>query len=394
MSEETAGSARTLTRRSFLTRSSAISLLGQSALTAGLFAAANSARGATLLQDADESEGDGIQWHDVRDWGLEGRGYSDTESYFDRLPARAKGIVRSAVWGLSRHSAGMMVRFRTNATAIHTDHAVTSSNLSMPHMPATGVSGLDLYAQDTDASWKWVAVTRPASQEMNGQIVSGLDEGTRNFSVYLPLYNGTSRLRIGVPKGSTFEPIAPRTGKPIVFYGTSITHGACASRPGMPHPAILGRRLDCPVINLGFSGNGKMEATVGQFLTELDPAAYVIDCLPNMSAAEVTSNTIPLVKQLRAAHPKVPLVLVEDRSYPAGWIKRSMLDRNLSSRESLKKQYQLLLEAGVEGLYYVDGESLLSQDRDDTTDGSHPSDLGFYRHADAMEPILRQAMNV
>lgn len=333
-----------------------------------------------------------LQWADIRDWGVEGRGFSDTESYFDRLPGRAKGVVRDAVWGLSRHSAGMMVRFRTDATEIHVDYGVTSATLAMPHMPATGVSGLDLYAADTDGTWKWVAVVAPKTQQTKAKVVSGLAPGKRDFAIYLPLYNGTEFLKIGVPGSADFEPVAPRSEKPIVFYGTSITHGACASRPGMPHPSILGRRLDVPVINLGFSGNGRMEAEVGQFLAELDPCVYVIDCLPNMTAGEVTAKTIPLVKQLRAAHPETPIVLVEDRSYSGSWLITAQRERNEASRKALKQQYQHLLDAGTERLAYIDGESLLGADRDDTTDGSHPSDLGFYRHADAFEPVLRKIL--
>ncbi len=361
-------------RRAFLTSS----IAGFSALT---------------LNSRSYASSQELQWFDVRDWGLEGRGFADTESFYDRFPARAKGIVPDAVWGLSRHSAGMMVRFRTDAAQIHADYSVTSSRLAMPHMPATGVSGLDLYGLDTDDHWKWIAVTRPESQQMNVPLVSGLTAGQRDFAVYLPLYNGTQHLKIGVPEGARFEPIPPRTEKPIVFYGTSITHGACASRPGMPHPAILGRRLNRPVINLGFSGSGRMESTVGKFLAELDPAVYVIDCLPNMAAAQVTERTVPLVRQLRAAHPKVPIVLVEDRSYSNSWILENQKQRNETSRAAFKEQYQQLLDAGVDLLHYIDGESLLGADRDDTTDGSHPSDLGFFRHADAFEPVLKLALN-
>jgi lysophospholipase L1-like esterase len=333
-----------------------------------------------------------LQWADVRDWGVEGRAFRDTEAYYDRLPLRAKGVVREAVWNLSRHSAGMMVRFRTDAAEIHVDYAVTSSNLAMPHMPATGVSGLDLYAQDDDGRWKWVAVVAPKTQAVRQPIVTGLRQGLRNYAVYLPLYNGTEFLKLGVPTSAMFESVRPREDKPIVFYGTSITHGACASRPGMPHPSILGRRLNRPVINLGLSGNGRMEATVGQFLTEIDAAVFVIDCLPNMNAEEVIANTQPLVRQIRTVHGSVPIILVEDRSYSGSWLLDSQRTRNESSRKALRSQYQQLLDAGVDKLSYIDGESLLGADRDDTTDGSHPSDLGFQRHADAMEPVLRNAL--
>ena len=358
----------------------------------GFLSAASSAVATVCVRREIAADESAVNWADVRDWGVEGRAFNDTEKYFDRLPARAKGVVRDAVWNLSRHSAGMLVRFRTDATEIHADYSVTSSNLAMPHMPATGVSGLDLYATDTDGSWKWVAVVAPKTQQVQTKIVSGIRAGERDYAIYLPLYNGTETLRVGVPMGAKFQPIAPRTQSPILFYGTSITHGACASRPGMPHPAILGRRLNRPVINLGFSGNGRMEAEVGQFLTELDTAVYVIDCLPNMAADEVAAKTEPLVQQLRKARPQTPIVLVEDRSYSGSWLLDGQRERNTSSRAALKAAYQKLLDAGVSGLHYVDGESLLGADRDDTTDGSHPSDLGFQRHADAIEPILRRAL--
>ena len=334
-----------------------------------------------------------LQWADVRDWGVEGRAFNDTEAWFDRLPGRAKGVVRDSVWNLSRHSAGMLVHFRTDATQIHVDYAVTSETLAMPHMPATGVSGLDLYGRTDDGSWKWVAVVAPKTREIKQQFVDGLRPGERDYAIYLPLYNGTQSLRIGVPAATKFQPIPPRTQQPIVFYGTSITHGACASRPGMPHPAILGRRLNRPVVNLGFSGNGRMEIEVGRFLAEIDAAAFVIDCLPNITAADVTARTQPLVKLLREARPQTPIVLVEDRSYSSSWLISSQAERNLTSRNALQQQYKQLLDAGIEKLFYVDGESLLGDDRDDTTDGSHPSDLGFFRHAEALEPVLRNALD-
>lgn len=354
------------------------------------FLAASAAVLSSGLPTASASRSNELDWHDVRDWGVEGKGFDDTEAWFDRLPARAKGRVREAVWNLSRHSAGMMVRFRTDATEIHADYELRSPGLALPHMPATGVSGLDLYAVAPDGRSRWVSVVRPTQREMKLAIASGLAPGMREYSIYLPLYNGTKRLSIGTPAGTVFEPLAPRSEKPIVFYGTSITHGACASRPGMPHPAILGRSLNRPVINLGFSGNGKLESEVGEFLTELDPSVYVLDCLPNMTGEEVKARTENFVRQLRQTHPTVPIVLVEDRTYSNAWIRPSLQRRNDTSRAELQAAYQRLLDAGTDRLSYLPGAGLLAGD--DTTDGSHPSDLGFYRQAQAFEPVLRTAL--
>lgn len=334
-----------------------------------------------------------IVWHDVQEWGVEGRGFNDTESFYDRLPAKAKSTVRESVWGLSRHSAGMLTRFRTNATTLHVSYEVTSKNLAMPHMPATGVSGLDLYAKDLDGRWKWVAVLPPSNPVIKQQWVSGLTPGLREYAVYLPLYNGVKYLKIGIPKTAEWEPLIPRSSSPIVFYGTSITQGACATRPGMAHTAILGRRLDRPVINLGFSGSGTMDLAIAELLGEIDAAVYIIDCLPNMTAEDVRQRTVPFVSKLRHLRPNTPILLVEDRSYSGSWLINSQKERNVSSRTALAEQMSQLRELKFENLHYLGGESLLGADRDDTTDGSHPSDLGFQRHADAFEPVLRSLLS-
>jgi lysophospholipase L1-like esterase len=262
----------------------------------------------------------------------------------------------------------------------------------MPHMPATGVSGFDLYVKH-EGQWRWLAVDQPTSQSASAELIEGVDPGRREYLLYLPLYNGVDSLEIGVPKTAAFVTQAPRKDKPIVFYGTSINQGGCASRPGMAYTAILGRRLDCPVINLGFSGNGRMEASVGALLAELDPAVYVIDCLPNMSAALVAERTEPLIRQLRKARPDTPIVLVEDRTYGYAFLKKAARDRHATSRAALKAAYQRLVAEGVKGLHYVPGDALLGTDGESTVDGSHPNDLGMMRLADALDPVLRPLLN-
>ena len=351
----------------------------------------------TKSKSPDQTEDDGLDWYNVEDWGIEGRGWSDKQMvrYYDRLPAKAEGVVRDSVWNLSRHSAGMLTHFDTDATAINVRYSLLSKSLAMAHMPATGVSGIDLYAHDENGQPRWVSVFRPSGgAEQSGPLVSGIDPGKRRFSAYLPLYNGVNKLEFGVKRGSYFEGVGPRPDKPVVYYGTSITHGACASRPGMPHPAILERRLGKPAINLGFSGNGKMELEVGALLAEIDASVYVLDCLPNITADVVAANTGPLVRLLRALRPDTPIVLVEDRTYASAWIKQSSRERHRSSRAALVRAYDALIEGGARDLYYVPGDDLLGDDDEATTDGSHPNDLGFMRQADAIEPVLREALGM
>ncbi|RCS43259.1 hypothetical protein DTL42_19070 [Bremerella cremea] len=338
---------------------------------------------------ADKPAADGLVWHDVTEWGVEGRILPDQprDRWFDRFPKSANGHVTPAVWNLSRDSAGMMVRFKTDATEIHVHYKLMDANLAMPHMPATGVSGIDLYARDTDGKWKWVMVTKPNKQEMKTAIIKGLAPGMREYAAYLPLYNGVEFVQIGVKPGAKFEGLAPRE-KPIVFYGTSITHGACASRPGMVHTAILGRWFDRPVVNLGFSGNGKMDKEVGDYLVQLDPAAYVIDCLPNMNAAAVTERCVPLVKQLRAARPDTPIILVEDRRNTNDWILPARHEHHTQNHAALKAAYEELKKAGIQHLAYIEGDTLYGDDTEGATDASHASDLGFMRQAEAFKPVL------
>ena len=333
-------------------------------------------------------------WHDVTKWGVEGRAWGDQERkrWFDRLPAKAEGKVTPAVWSLSRDSAGMMVRFKTDAPVIYTRYMLAKAQLAMPHMPATGVSGIDLYARNDKGQWRWVQVTRPGAQKVEATLISGLAPGLREYAAYLPLYNGIESLEIGVPPGAKFEGLAPRTEKPIVFYGTSITHGACASRPGMVHTAILGRRFDRPVLNIGFSGNGRMDTAVGELLTEVDAAVYVIDCLPNMSPADVTAKCVPLVKLLRAARPNSPIVLVEDRRFTNDWITPAKSKFHDENHAALRQAYEQLKQAGVGNLHYIGGDHLYGDDTEGATDASHANDLGFMRQADAFEPVLRTVL--
>ena len=334
-------------------------------------------------------------WTDARQLTLEGQGWSDLESPYDRLPAKAKGVVRDPVWSLSHHAAGLCVRFKTNSKSIAVNWSLTSPNLNMPHMPTSGVSGVDLYLRDSKGRWRWVANGRPGKQEDNtATLISGLDGTTHEGMIYFPLYNGVTDLKVGTQPNSTIEPLtrSVKTSRPIVFWGTSITHGACASRPGMVHTAILGRRLDRPVINLGFSGNGRMESEVAELISELDAEIFVIDCLPNLKAPEVRDRTPELLKILREAHPTTPIILVEDRSYADAWINTSKRKRNTDSRDALRQAYQKQIDSGDQHLLYIEGEGMLGDDDEATVDSSHPTDLGFFRMAELFEGFLREAI--
>lgn len=334
----------------------------------------------------------GLRWYDVRGLKLEGRGWDEVETPYDRLPAKAKTVVRPDVWTLSLHSAGMLVRFVSNTTKVAARWKLRRKVLEMPHMPATGVSGVDLYARDA-GRWLFKANGRPSTAPLIsltlGGALTACPQG-REFTLYLPLYNGVESVEIGLPSEATMQPAPPRpgSGKPILFYGTSITQGGCASRPGMAYTSIIGRMLDRPTINLGFSGNGQMEPELAHLLAELDPSVYVLDCMGNISPAWVNERIEPFVRILRAARPATPIVLVENVVYylnlsGAGAPQPS--EKNLNHRAVFAR----LVAAGVKGLHTVPGEGLIGYDGEGTVDGCHPTDLGFQRMAEAIAPVLR-----
>lgn len=335
-----------------------------------------------------------LQWFDVTTWGVEGRAWPDLErkNWFDRLPARAQATVTPGVWNRSRDSAGMLVHFKTDAAMIWADYTLSRETLSGPNTTQIGGSGLDLYVRNDSGHWRWVGVTRPTGLVVRQKIIGDLAPGLREYAVYLPLLNGLKALSLGVPPEARFEPGAPRADRPIVFYGTSITQGVGASRPGMTHAAILGRRLGRPVVNLGFSGNGRMDAEIGELLCLIDAAVYVIDCLPNMSPRQVRERCLPMVQQLRAARPDTPILLVEDRRNTNAWILPARDRHHTDNHAALRACFAQLQAAGVQGLFYLSGDELLGADGEASVDGSHPSDLGFWRQADVFEPVLRAAL--
>jgi lysophospholipase L1-like esterase len=334
-------------------------------------------------------------WYNLSRFPVEGKGWTKTKHPYDRLPAEAEAIVRPPVWSLAQDSAGLRYRFVTDAPAIRARWKLRRERLALPHMAATGVSGLDLYVRDAN-QWHWLGGGRPEKQENETTLVSGLKREKREYLLYLPLYNGVDSVEIGLPPDVPLEAAPDRYAgrKPAVFYGTSILQGGCAARPGMAYPSIIGRMLDWPTINLGFSGNGKTEPEVAKLLAELDPSVYVLDSLPNLDVAEARERVEPFVKTLRAAHPKTPIVLVENVTYTNSAFVDSRQAKVNGVNELLRKVYDHMKAAGDKNVYYVPTARLFGTDGEDTVDGTHPTDLGFLRMAQGIEPAVRQALHL
>jgi hypothetical protein len=349
----------------------------------------------------------GVTWIDIREFGVEGRGLADVENFYDRWPARAKGKVPENLWTLGQRSAGMCVRFLTDARMINARWTLRFEGRAMDHMPATGVSGLDLYTRvgGPAGKWRWLGMGWPSKFPANeARLISGeLDRGIggtgmgglREMMLYLPLYNGVTRVEIGVQEGATVKKASAWTGareRAICFYGTSILHGGCASRPGMAYPAQISRMLDWPHVNLGFSGGAKCEPEVAELLAELDPAVYVVDPLPKMTFELVEERLERFVRVLRAARPGTPIVLVESIAYCDSYAVASRRERYLASNRSLNGIFEKLVGGGMKGLHLVPGEGLLGEDGEGTVDGVHPTDLGFWRMSQVIGGVVGRVL--
>jgi len=321
-----------------------------------------------------------LVWYEASLLGIEGKGWTDTESAYERLPRKAKDTVRKPVWGLGKNTAGLLVRFNTAADSLHVRWTLSSKNLAMPHMPAAGVSGIDLYFRDEKGRLMFSDNGRPRS--VSNEAAFQLPNSSE-YVLYLPLYNGIKQLQLGIAAGKTLAKIsAPKES--VVFYGTSITQGGCASRPGMCGTSIAGREFGVNVINLGFSGNGRMEPEMAELLAELDPAAFVLDPLWNMTPKMVSERVKPFVKILRRTRPETPIFLAEDSS---------IKNRPTEDGIILRKIYKELIEAGDTNLYFIPNTGMLGEDGDATVDGCHLTDLGMMRQADVFIKHLRLVLS-
>ena len=319
------------------------------------------------------------------------QGWHEEGVSYQRLPERAKSIVYKDVWKLSKMSSGLSLRFKTNSSKISVKYSVSEA-ISMPHMPATGVSGVDLY-READAAICFGNYSIKKGNVQYDYVINPVrsDQGDF-FTLYLPLYNDVKKLEIGVEEYSAFEFVPVVNNRPVVVYGTSIAQGACAPRPAMAWTNILSRSLDYPVVNLGFSGNGKLEKEVLGLMSELKARVFVLDCLPNLTnlkkgtVKELVKNA---VKTLRAKRPDAAILLVEHAGYADA---KTNIDRFNSYNDANMEQasaYRELKEQGVKDIYYL-GHDDIYMSQDSWVDATHPSAYGMKQMATAVEKKIKK----
>ena len=329
-------------------------------------------------------------YHDASQFPLLGKAVQRTEMRYNRLPDSLKNISRSPLWNLSKNSAGMAIRFRSNSTRI----AVKWENIfnnHMNHMTDVGTKGLDLYCWESNEQWRFVNSARPTGKMNQAIIISNMQPKEKEYMLYLPLYDGLVSLSIGVDSSATInQPLIdyPVRKKPVVFYGTSILQGGCASRPGMAHTNIISRRLNRECINLGFSGNALLDLEVAKVISEVDASVFVLDFVPNASVEQMKERMETFYRIIRSKHPDTPVIFIEDPNFTHTLYDERIAKEVQRKNDTLKEIFNRLKKENEKNIIFISSKNMLGEDGEATVDGIHFTDLGMMRYADLVYPII------
>jgi len=309
-----------------------------------------------------------------------------------RMPARAEGRIPPAVWTLSKCPSGGRIRFRSDTAAL----AIRLAYPTLPgmrNMHAFGQAGVDAYV---DGQYARSVAPRSATQVADF-LFRNVERRERAITIYLPLYLAVAVEAVGVEPGAAILPApAFSVPDPVVFYGTSITQGGCAGRPGNSYQAILGRGLNVDFVNFGFSGAGKGEPEVAELVSEVTASCFVIDMAQNNPSVESLAAAYPeFIRILRRRHPAVPILCVTP-IYAATELPGTAVEKNYPAmRETIRRVVRERIDAGDPSIRIVEGYDLLGpRQGDGLVDGTHPNDLGFQWMAEGLAPHLRELLNL
>lgn len=328
---------------------------------------------------------DDLEWFDVREapFTVHGVYYDEGMGRFLRLPNEVSSAVSENLADLGSRTAGGRVRFITDSPYIAISARIGNHG-TMPHMCMAGQIGFDMYRDNIFCS-----VFMPP-RDCGTEYVSGvtLSGGEHDYCINFPLYGSVIELKVAIKKGASLKAPTPYTHKkPIVYYGSSITEGACASRPGTCYTAMLARRFDADHINLGFSGNARGEQVIAEYIASLDMGIFVLDYDHNVRNAEQLAATHkPFYDTVRRAHPNLPIVMVSAPDLP---FHRAAFEPR---REVVKQSYLAAVSEGDKNVYYVDGGRLIEGPDWDSciVDTTHPNDLGYFRMCDGIAPTIKE----
>ncbi|RKN85584.1 SGNH/GDSL hydrolase family protein [Paenibacillus ginsengarvi] len=342
----------------------------------------------------------GLQWLSPKEAPLRLSGFPwfSQDGVYRRLPMQPKHTLPRAVDQLANSTAGGQIMFQTDSPKLAI-RVKLSGKAGMYHMPATGQCGFDMYLGEQGDQQYFATVRYDHSQtEYECVLYDYKQAELRHVTLNFPLYQGVQEVHVGVVPGSEVkEPLPYRSDKKVVIYGTSITQGGCATRPGMAYTNILSRRLPLEFVNLGFSGNGRGEPEVARVISEIErPALLVLDYEANAVDVELMKRTLPeFIRIYREVHPDVPILVLSKIQFARERFEPELLQKRLDMKMVEMETVDMYRSQGDENIHFFDGTALLGTDSYDecTVDGVHPTDLGFLRMADTLTPVLHELLH-
>ena len=338
-------------------------------------------------------EGIGVLYYNALEtpFSVEGFAWRKDGEKLYRIPKQtASNPNLKNIAGLANHTAGGAVRFQTDSRNIALRYKLKDTT-DMPHMTRSGACGFDVFISspgNQDSYLKTVHPPRRAISEYSKEqvkIAQFQQRRMRQFTIWLPLYGGVESLEVGIEKGAKIlAPMPHKIKKPVLFYGSSITQGGCASRPANAYTTMLCRELDAEQINLGFSGNAKGEIEIARDIASLNLAAFVFDYDYNAPTPEHLEKTHePFFLEIRKKHPNLPIIILSRCS--------NMTDRR---RDIVKQTYLNAVTRGDKNVSFIDGAELFgtTDKKYPTVDGCHPNDLGFYLMFQRILPTLKETL--
>ncbi|MBK7097168.1 MAG: SGNH/GDSL hydrolase family protein [Sphingobacteriales bacterium] len=321
-------------------------------------------------------------------------GKADSELNFHRIEDCTLREMPKNIQTLAKHSSGIAVIFETNSSCIAAKWQLADTAY-YANLTPVAQSGLDLYCL-RNGEWQFVNVAKPKRglcQEV--AIISNMDTTTKQFMLYLPLFNSVTNLEIGFDSSAwAGKPklLGIDVSKNIVVYGSSIVQGASASRPGMTYTSIVQRNLHLNIINLGLSGSVKMELALAKYITSIPAICYILDCVPNTSPQQITKKTYPFIKYLSMSKPKIPILIIESIFRENGYFDKEVKDFVKRQNDALFKACKQLWTEGYRNIFYLSSDNLIGKDHESTIDGTHLTDLGFVRISDKILPYLKRIL--
>ena len=303
---------------------------------------------------------------------------------FVRMPVDIAKSVSEGIYYLCDRTAGGRVRFKTDSAYVAI-YAKIKPCCKMPHMAFTGSIGFDLYADDVFVK----IFTPPMDLGHDGDsfesVIDMTDRKMRDITINMPLYSGVEELYIGLQKDAQISEASSYVNqKPVVYYGSSITQGGCASRPGTCYQAIISREFNYDYVNLGFSGNAKGELQMAEYIANLDMSMFVYDYDYNAPDEEHLEQTHErMFKMIREKHPYIPVIMMSKPVFIYN-------ETNLKRRNIVETTYKNALANGDKNVYFLDGKALTELcGNEGTVDGAHPTDFGFASMARALIKVMK-----